>query len=94
MDDQVIFEDDNIGENRVGNIQIVPGAPTGMLAWLVKNQVVKNAKQAETFLLGLAIACVVLAVVVFVIWGTSHPHVISEGQLDLTKFEQLPSTSK
>jgi hypothetical protein len=65
MSNEVVFEGEDSADNTVGNIQIVPGAPTGMLAWLVKNKVVKNARHAELFLLGVAIVAVILGIFFF-----------------------------
>ena len=59
MSDEVIFEDD---PDLVGNMAIVRGAPKGMLAWLVKKEIVKNAHQAEQFLLWVTIGAVILMV--------------------------------
>ena len=61
-----MFEDEQ-GGNTVGNISIVPGAPKGMLAWLIKAKIVDSGRQAEYFLLGVAIAAIVLAVGLFVV---------------------------
>jgi hypothetical protein len=48
VSEDVIFDDDE--NDMVGNIQIVPGAPTGMLAWLIKSKITKNGEQSEQFL--------------------------------------------
>ena len=72
MSNEVMFDEDN-GNNRVGNIAIVPGAPKGMLAWLVKNKIVKNGKQGEQFLLGIAVVAVLLAVSVYYLFVIPHP---------------------
>ena len=67
-----MFDEDN-GNNRVGNIGIVRGAPTGMLAWLVKSKIVKNAKQGEYLLLGIAVVVIISAIAIFFFFGTTHP---------------------
>ena len=52
----------NDGDDFVRNIRIVPGRPTGMLSWLVTKKIVKNARQAEKVLFGVAIAAVLITV--------------------------------
>jgi hypothetical protein len=64
----VVFEEDS-PPNRVGNITIVPGAPTGMLKWLVKNNLAKDGKSAEKLLLIIAIVAVVVAIGVYVLFN-------------------------
>jgi len=76
MSQEVIFEDDD-SSNTVGNISIVPGAPKGMLAWLVKKNVVQNAKQAEVVLLVVTIGAVLLTIVIFVFFTGQPTHSIT-----------------
>jgi hypothetical protein len=78
MNDEVIYEDEN---NEVGNITIVRSTATGMLAWLVKKNVVKSAKQAEQLLLILAIAAVILTFAIPWLLSGSHSKV-PQAQLD------------
>ena len=76
MSGEVTFEGEDNLNNTVGNIQIVPGAPTGMLAWLLKNKVVKNGKQAEQILLWIAGGAVILAVIIYGLnfWHLPNPN--------------------
>ncbi len=67
MSSEVLFEEE--ANDRVGNIGIVSGPPKGMLAWLVKEKVVKTGKQAEQLLLAVTIGAVILTVGVFVFAG-------------------------
>ncbi len=60
MSDEVVF-----GEDIVGNIRVVPGAPTGMLTWLVKNKIVKSVRHAELFLLGIVAVATIVAIFFF-----------------------------
>jgi hypothetical protein len=64
MNSDVVFQDSDDSNNQVGNIRIIPGEPTGMLSWLVKKQIAKNAKQAEQYLLWIAIAAVAITAVI------------------------------
>jgi Tfp pilus assembly protein PilN len=82
-DTDVVFEDDP--SNVVGNIRIVPGVPTGMLSWLVKEQVVKNAKQAEQLLMFVAIGAAILGVLVFWLGATSKTITATPAQLEELK---------
>jgi len=71
MDDQfvVLGEDENL----VGNVRIVPGAPKGMLAWLIKKKIAKNGKGAEQLLFAVFIVCIVLSIAIFFFFGVNHP---------------------
>ena len=86
MSSEVTFEEED-SSNRVGNIQIVLGAPTGMLAWLVKNKVVANARQAEMFLLGVCIIFVLIAITALVLGNPTKPIV-----KDFSKTDVVPSS--
>jgi Tfp pilus assembly protein PilN len=88
-DKSVIFDEDP--SNLVGNIRVVPGVPTGMLAWLVKKQVVKNAKQAERLLMWVGIGAVVLGVIVFWLGATTKTIIISPAQIE--ELQHMTNTS-
>lgn len=67
----VTFDEEN-SSNAVGNIRIVPGAPTGMLAWIIKHNLAKDGKGAERLLLILAIIMILIAIGIAVV--TFMPH--------------------
>ena len=64
MSDEVVFEEN---KDYVQNIRLVPGAPKGLLAWLVQKKIVQNARQAELSLFWVAVGAAVLAVIIFVL---------------------------
>jgi predicted aspartyl protease len=88
VSEDVIFDDDE--NDMVGNIQIVPGAPTGMLAWLIKSKITKNGEQSEQFLIGIAIFSVVLAIVVVTIAEKGSAHRVTSEQFYATVHEVFP----
>ncbi|MGB4076686.1 MAG: hypothetical protein WBK28_03215 [Minisyncoccia bacterium] len=56
----VQFDDE---QNQVSTIAIVKTAPTGLLAWLIKSGIAKNAKIAEQILLYIALASIAVGIV-------------------------------
>jgi hypothetical protein len=72
MSNGVVFENEESSSNRVGNIQIVSGAPTGILAWLVKAKVAKDGKEAERLLLIFAIIIILISLGIATV--TFMPH--------------------
>ena len=72
MSDELVFQEEQA--NTISNIGIVRGAPKGALAWLVRSNIVKNAKQAEQFMLGVVIVAVLSAIGVYLLWGNGPYH--------------------
>lgn len=48
----------------MSRIQLVPGAPSGLPGWLIKQGIAKDAQGAERILLGIAIVAVGVAIAV------------------------------
>ena len=67
MSDDIVCLDEENSNNLGSNSRVGPAAPRGMIAWLIRNKVVKNTRQGEYVLLGVVILLVISAIGIFVV---------------------------
>ncbi len=76
MSNEVSFEEDTVPINNTN----IPDASGGILAWLIKNKIATDIKQAQMYLVGFTLIASLLAVGIFFGIGGSN-HKISSQQL-------------
>ena len=89
MSSEVTFQEEQT--NTVGNIGIIRGAPTGMLAWIIKNKLAKDGTGAERLLLVSAIIIVLIAIGIAVATFTPH-HAPPPAMIPGSKGQLVPLT--
>jgi hypothetical protein len=88
MSGEVIFQD---SDNTVTGIAIVHKSPTGMIAWLVKKNIVVNAKQAERYMLIFSIGAILLAIGIYIFFiHTTTPTISPAEQQSFLETENAP----